>query len=89
MYRTDEVHPDRICISCYRIVGVDEGSTCGNCGVPLVSLEQLEVVAELRKRARDKKAQPAKRRHVAVIGSSLALAAIGFVALVVAGGRVA
>ncbi len=84
MYRQDAARPDRICIVCYRTLGTGEQS-CGTCGAPLVPLDTPEVVAELRKRAKAKKDQPARRRYAFVIGASLGGAAIGFAALLLIG----
>jgi hypothetical protein len=84
MYRSESPAPDRICIVCYSTVSLGP-SKCGRDGAPLVPLEEPEVVAELRKRARAKLARPARRRLAIVMGSGFALALIGFVVLVYTG----
>jgi hypothetical protein len=65
MYRAEDPRPDHICISCYETVALGQAQ-CGRCGVPLVPLDDPEVLGALRARARAKKERPEKLRGRAV-----------------------
>lgn len=84
MYRVEDPRPDRICIVCYRTVGLG-ASTCGDCGAPLVPLDTPEVVAELRRRAKVRKDGPKKRRELVLSIVAFVLSLVVFTLLVVAG----
>jgi hypothetical protein len=79
MYREENPQPTHVCIVCCESVGLS-GSTCGRCGVPLVTLDDPDVVVTLRKRAKSKKDRPGNRQTIFAL---LAAGVLGIVALIV------
>jgi len=84
MYRADDPRPTHVCIACYRTVGYGPG-VCGHCGSPLLSLEEPDVITELRKHAGRKKQSIARRQGLFLVGTAGAGALGIFVTLLATG----
>ena len=83
-YRTADGSPLFVCIVCFRQLDTAEG-TCPRCAAPLLSVDDPEVVDELRKHAR-RVLSRLERTQMAIVGGGAGVVAAGFfLALLVTG----